>query len=258
MAITKDLQPFSLVISISTLFQLMTQDTSQFTSHASSLLSPPNWNFVNHILQVPCDWIRFCDWYALHRAGQQTAQWTCPKPHSPRLPLTAQNGVWPCETILNIEAHLLCCNLRLTSYPICSNFRLQSVSAFLDFSNLRDSFSWLTSPRSFLSSSESSSPFCLTFSPDFPFNWAIPPPCEQGARLGRKCNLLATRWTLLWNAVDKVLKSCVFNPSWQWHVFLCTALTVKVYNVEDFRSEFGTKILSSALKFLKNNIEWSS
>ena len=33
-----------------------------------------NLNFpVNHILQVSCDWILCCEWYALHGAGRQVA-----------------------------------------------------------------------------------------------------------------------------------------------------------------------------------------
>ena len=48
---------------------------------------------VNHILQVSCDWILCCDWYALHGAGRQTALWPCPRP----LP-SVWSRIWPCET----------------------------------------------------------------------------------------------------------------------------------------------------------------
>jgi len=73
---------------------------AQHTSHASSSHSTQNeiLNFpVNHILQVSCDWILCCDWYALHGAGRKTALWPCPRPFP-----SVQNRVWPRETGLAI------------------------------------------------------------------------------------------------------------------------------------------------------------
>ena len=59
---------------------------AQHTSHTLVKFAVyANWNLnfpVNHILKVDlsCDWILCCDWYALHGAGQQTALWPCPRP----------------------------------------------------------------------------------------------------------------------------------------------------------------------------------
>jgi len=82
----------------SAVFQLMSQDTSRSvrTSRASGsrsiqteILSFP----VNHILQVSCDRIQCCDWYALHGAGRQVALWPYPRPFP-----SVQDRVWPRET----------------------------------------------------------------------------------------------------------------------------------------------------------------
>ena len=69
---------------------------AQRTSHASSPHSTQTEisNFpVNHILQVSCDWILCCDWYALQGVGRQTALWPCPRPFP-----SVQNRVWPRNT----------------------------------------------------------------------------------------------------------------------------------------------------------------
>jgi len=69
----------ALTILISTIFQLMTQDTScsaHFSYFKFTLCS--KWNF--EVNQVSCDWILCCDWYALHSAWRQTALWPCPGP----------------------------------------------------------------------------------------------------------------------------------------------------------------------------------
>jgi len=76
----------------------MSQDASCSvrTSHASGSRSIQTeiLNFpVNHTLQVSCDWILCCDWYALHGAGRQVALWPYP-----RLFPSVRNRVWPRET----------------------------------------------------------------------------------------------------------------------------------------------------------------
>ena len=81
----QDLQPFCTHDFDSAVFQLMSQDTSRSvrTSHASGLRSIQTeiLNFpVDHILQVSCDWILCCNWYALHGVGRQVALWPNPRP----------------------------------------------------------------------------------------------------------------------------------------------------------------------------------
>ena len=93
-----DLRPFCTHDFDSAVFQLMSQDTSRSvrTSHASGSRSIQTeiLNFsVNHILQVSCDWILCCDWYALHGAGRQVALWPNPRPCP-----SVRNRVWPRET----------------------------------------------------------------------------------------------------------------------------------------------------------------
>ena len=75
----------------------MSQDTSHSvrTSHAlgSHSIQTEILNFpVNHILQVSCDRILCCDWYALHGAGRQVALWPYPRPFP-----SVRNRVWPRE-----------------------------------------------------------------------------------------------------------------------------------------------------------------
>ena len=70
---------------------------AQHTSHASSSHSTQTDFPVNHILQVSCDWILCCDWYALHDAGRQAALWPCPRPFP-----SVRNRVWPHKTSLAI------------------------------------------------------------------------------------------------------------------------------------------------------------
>ena len=73
---------------------------TQHTSHASRLRSTQTeiLNFpVNHILQVSCDWILCCDWYALHGKGRQTALWPCPRPFPSGL--ATEDSSWSSKAI---------------------------------------------------------------------------------------------------------------------------------------------------------------
>ena len=69
--------------------------SAHFSRFRFALYSNWNLNFpVNHILQVSCDWILCCDWYALHDAGRQVALWPYPRPFP-----SVRNRVWTRETI---------------------------------------------------------------------------------------------------------------------------------------------------------------
>jgi len=84
---------FALVISISTVFQLMTQDTSCSAHFSCFSTQTEILNFL--VNQVSCDWILCCDWHTLHSAWRWTALWSCPRPFP---------SVRPCKT--NIYQHL--------------------------------------------------------------------------------------------------------------------------------------------------------
>ena len=84
---------FALASSISTVFQLTTQDTScsaHFSRFYFTLYS--NWNFKFLVNQVSCD--EYC-WYTLHGAWWWTALWPYHRPFP---------SVRPCKT--NVYQHL--------------------------------------------------------------------------------------------------------------------------------------------------------
>jgi len=143
----KDLRPFCTRDFDSAVFQLMSQDTSRSvrTSHASGSRSIQTeiLNFpVDLILQVSCDCILCCDWYALHSAGRQVALWPNPRPFP-----SVWNRVWPRETGFKAPWHASL--VSLMDGWLCCIVEQNSMLHFIEVEGVRN-WSRATDPWSFV------------------------------------------------------------------------------------------------------------